>query len=156
MVEFAYNNTKNVSTRHMPFELNCGYHPQILYKEKVDSYSKAKSANKLSAKLRELIIVYQENLHHVHKLQKQSYNKGAKPQNYALSDKVWLNSKYIKTKWKRKLEAKFFRSFQVLYPIEKQAYKLELSRNWKIHNVFHVLLLKQNTSRKKWVNKKVR
>ncbi len=32
-------------------------------------------------------------------------------------------------------------------------YKLELSTKWKIHNVFHVSLLKQNTIRKKRVNK---
>ena len=27
MAEFAYNNAKNASTGHTPFELNCGYHP---------------------------------------------------------------------------------------------------------------------------------
>ena len=26
IVEFAYNNTKNASTGHMAFELNCGYY----------------------------------------------------------------------------------------------------------------------------------
>ena len=68
MAEFAYNNAKNASTGHTPFELNCSYHPRILYKKKVDSRSKSKSADKLSAELRELIIVCQENLHHTQKL----------------------------------------------------------------------------------------
>ena len=27
MAEFAYNNAKNASTGHTPFELNCGFHP---------------------------------------------------------------------------------------------------------------------------------
>ncbi len=27
MAEFTYNNAKNASTGHTPFELNCGYHP---------------------------------------------------------------------------------------------------------------------------------
>ena len=26
-IVFAYNNAKNASTSHTPFELNCGYHP---------------------------------------------------------------------------------------------------------------------------------
>ena len=42
--------------------------------------------------------VCQENLHHAQELQKQAHNKGVKPKNYALYDKVWLNNKYIKTK----------------------------------------------------------
>ena len=39
MAEFAYNNAKNASIGHMPFELNYSYHPWILYKEDVDSRS---------------------------------------------------------------------------------------------------------------------
>ena len=68
MAEFAYNNAKNASTSYTPFELNCGYHPRILYKDDVNPQSKSKSADKLSAKLRELMIVYRENLHHAQEL----------------------------------------------------------------------------------------
>ena len=62
MAEFAYNNAKNVSTGHTPFELNYGYYPWMLYKEEVDSCSKFKSTDKLSVELRELMIVCQKNL----------------------------------------------------------------------------------------------
>ena len=119
MAEFAYNNAKNASTGHMPFELNCSYHPRMLYEEDVDRRSQSKSADKLSAELIELMIVCRENLHHTQKLQKQTHDKGVKPRSYASSEKVWLNSKYIKTKRNRKLEAKFFGPFRVLYPVKK-------------------------------------
>ena len=72
--------------------------------------------------------VCRENLHHAQELQKQAYNKDIKPRSYAPSDKVCLNSKYIKTKQNRMLEAKFFGRFQVLHPASKQAYKLELPK----------------------------
>ena len=72
------------------------------------------------------MIIYQENLHHAKKLQKQAQNKGVKPKSYALVEKIWLNSKYIKTKCNQKLEAKFFGPFQVLHPIDKQVYKFKL------------------------------
>ena len=155
MAEFVYNNAKNASTGHTPFELNCGYHPGMLYKKKLNSRSKSKSAAKLSTELRELIIVCQENLHHAQKLPKRAHNKGVKPRIYAPGNKVWLNSKYIKTKQNRKLETKFFGPFRVLYPVRKQAYKLELSRKWKIHDVFHVLLLEQDTTKKGQMDKDV-
>ena len=128
MAEFAYNNTKNASTGHTPFELNCNYHPQMSYEEDVDPRSQSKSADKLSAELRELMIVCQENLHHAQELQKRTYNKGVKLWSYAPGEKVWLNSKYIKTKRNRKLEAKFFGPFRVLHAVEKQVYKLELPK----------------------------
>ena len=57
MAEFAYNNAKNTSIGHIPFELNYGYHPQTLYKEEVDFRSQSKLADKLSAELKKPMIV---------------------------------------------------------------------------------------------------
>ena len=141
IVEFAYNNAKNANTGHTPFELNCGYQPRMLYEKDVDSRSQSKSADALSAEVRQLMIVCWENLHHAQELQKQGHDKGVKPRSYAPGGKVWLNSKYIKTKRKQKLEAKFFEPFRVLHPIKKQAYKLELPKKGRIHDVFYVSLL---------------
>ena len=53
-----------------------------------------------------------------------------------------------------KLKNKFFGLFQVFHLVKKQAYKLELSTKWKIHNIFHMLLLEQHTTRKGRVNRK--
>ena len=100
--------------------------------------------------------VFQKNLHHAQELQKQAHDKGVKPRSYAPSDKIWLNNKYIKIKCNRKLEAKFFRPFQVLHPIRKQVYKLELSKWWRMHDVFHVSLLEQDTTKKKRMDKQVK
>ena len=64
MAEFAYNNAKNTNTSHTPFELNCNYHPWMLYKEEVNPRSQSKSADELSKELKELMIVYCKNLYH--------------------------------------------------------------------------------------------
>ena len=128
ITEFAYNNAKNTSTGHTPFELNCGYHPCVSYKKDINPYSKLKSAEEFLAGLQKLMLVCRKNLYHAQKLQKQVHNKGTKPKSYATSDKVWFNSKYIKTKQNWKLKAKFFNSFRVLHLITKQAYKLKLSK----------------------------
>ena len=103
MAEFAYNNAKNASTGHMPFELNCGYHPQTSYKEDVNPRFWSKSADELATELRELITVCKKNLQHVYKLQKQYHNKHAKLRSYTLGEKVWLNNKYQN---KTKLQAR--------------------------------------------------
>ena len=126
MAEFTYNNAKHANMRYIFFKLNCGYYPWVSYKNDIDPRSKPKVADKLTKKLRNLMAVYRKNLQHVQKLQKQAHDKGTKPKSYAFSEKVWLNSKYIKTKCNRKLEVKFFRTFQVLHLVGSQAYKLKL------------------------------
>ena len=88
MAEFVYNNAKNASNGHIPFELNYGYYLQMSYKDKIDICFKLKLANKLEAELRELIIVCCENLYHAQKLQKQANNKGVKSPIYVFGDKV--------------------------------------------------------------------
>ena len=41
----------------------------------------------------------------------------------------------------------------MLYIIDKQAYKLELPKKWKIYNIFYLSLLEQNSTRKEQVDK---
>ena len=126
MAEFAYNNAKNASTGHTPFELNYSFHPRVFFEDDVDPRSRSRSANELAKELRELIEICQQNLFHAQELQKRTHNKSVKPRSYAPGEKVWLNSKYIKTKQNRKLEAKFFGPFRILHSVGKQAYKLDL------------------------------
>ena len=79
--------------------------------------------------LKELMNVYCQNFLQAQDLQKRAHDKEMKPRSYALGEKIWLNSKHIKTKKNRKLEAKFFELFQVLHSVGKQVYKLEFPRN---------------------------
>ncbi len=68
MAEFAYNNTKNASTGHTLFELNCGYYPRVSFEEDVVLRSRSRLANKLVEELRELMEVYCQNFLHAQKL----------------------------------------------------------------------------------------
>ena len=76
--------------------------------------------------LRDLMNIWHLNLLHVQNLQKRAYDKIVKLRSYVLGEKIWPNSKHIKTKRNWKLEAKFFGPFQVLHSVEKQAYEMEL------------------------------
>ena len=72
----------------------------MFYKKNVDFCSKSKLADKLLAGLKKLIIVCQNDFNHAKKFQKQVYNKGVKPRSYIPGNKIWFNTKYIKTKQK--------------------------------------------------------
>ncbi len=98
MAKFVYNNAKNASTSYIPFELNCKFYLWVLFKKNVNPSSRSCLANKLADKLRELIEICCQNLLHIQELQKKAHNKWVNSHSYALGKKVWLNSKYIKTK----------------------------------------------------------
>ena len=51
MAKFAYNNAKNASIGHMPFELNCDYYLCVFFKENTNLCSLLKTVNKLSIQL---------------------------------------------------------------------------------------------------------
>lgn len=55
MTEFVYNNAKNANTDHIPFQLNCRYHPIIFIKDEVKLYLRSCSINKLAKELKKLI-----------------------------------------------------------------------------------------------------
>ncbi len=99
-----------------------------------------------------MIEVYCQNLLHAQELQKRAYDKRVKSRSYVSNEKVWLNSKYIKTKKNKKLEKAFFRPFRILHVVENQAYKLELSTSWRIYDVFYILFQKKDTIKKRQVN----
>lgn len=140
MAKFAYNNIKNDSISHTLFEFNSNYHPQTFYKKDVNPYFQSKSADKLIKKLRKLMTISKKNLYHIQKLQKHYYDKYTKFKSYASDEKIWFNSKYVKTKQNCKLEQNSFRTFKVLYLIGKYNYKLKLLKRYKIYGVFYILL----------------
>lgn len=61
MAKFAYNNIIVANSSYTLFELNFVYYPRVFYKENFDLYFKPKIADKLVAKLRNLIFVYKKN-----------------------------------------------------------------------------------------------
>ena len=75
MTEFVYNNTKNTSISHIYFKLNYGFHLYVFFKKDINFYLRFCLAEELTKELRDLILIYQQNLIYTQKLQKQAYNK---------------------------------------------------------------------------------
>lgn len=74
MAKVAYNDVKNISTNHKPFELSYGYHPQASYKEDINPQSQSKKVDKIAIGLKKRMTVCKENLYHAKKLQKQHFD----------------------------------------------------------------------------------
>jgi hypothetical protein len=62
---------------------------------------------------------------------------------FNVEDKILLNFKNIHTSRSfKKLDHKYYESFEMQDLVEKQTYKLSLFHTFRIHNVFYVFLLK--------------
>ncbi len=67
---------------------------------------------------------------------------------FNIENKFLLNFRNIHiSKSSKKLDHKYYESFKIEKFIEKQAYKLRLFQTFRIHNVFHVFLLKSYKKR---------
>ena len=77
MAKVAYNNAKNLSTGHTPFEMNCSYPPWVFFEEDTNPPFQSKLADDLSRELQDLMNVCRENLYHAQELQKQAHKKAS-------------------------------------------------------------------------------
>ena len=95
MAEFVYNITKNASTGHTLFKLNCGYYPCIFFNNDTNFLFQLKTAIEQSSKLNKQMTVCQKKFYYTQEFQKQVHDKGVKSRSYVSSNTVWLKNKYI-------------------------------------------------------------
>ena len=58
-------------------------------------------------------------------------------------EKVWLDSRNLKTLYHKKMAPKREGPFEIVDVLGPLTYRLSLPETWKIHNVFHALLLQR-------------
>ena len=60
---------------------------------------------------------------------------------FKLDQLVWLNTQNLKTKYHKKMAPKHEGPFQISKVLRPVTYRLDLPPTWRIHNVFHAVLL---------------
>jgi len=142
LAEFAYNNSVHHSTRMTPFWANCHYHPPMLFKP-----PKAPS-NMRSEMLVDATVSGMEETHRLLRQSlleaqaRQSKDAGRKDVTFEVGNKVWLSTRHFRTtRPSKKLDYKRTGPYTISKIIIKNAYKLDLPKTMRNHNVFHVLQL---------------
>lgn len=140
VAEFACNNAKNTSTQFSPFFANYGYYPRR------DMEILANPDNPAGASLVERLATVQDFLRTELNYARQAYSEHADKHRlvspFAVGQKVWLNRRHIDTtRPSRKLDHTRLGPFTILESIHDRAFKLDLPKSMKIHNVFHPSLL---------------
>jgi hypothetical protein len=61
---------------------------------------------------------------------------------FTVGQKVWLDTQNMKTNYYKKMAPKQEGPFKIEEVLGPVTYRLKLPNTWKIHNVFHAVLLK--------------
>jgi len=145
MAEFAYNNSVTTGNGVTPFYANYGFHPRTINPpdEKDEPVNPASTVydhwmTAIHGSARKGLAAAQERM-------RRYKNPDRKPPPaYQVGDLVMLNERNIKTRRPlRKMDHKNHGPYQIeKVVVSPLAVRLTLPRKWKIHNVFHVSLLK--------------
>jgi hypothetical protein len=143
MAEFAVNNSVNQSTKMTPFYLNFGENPRT----PLDLLAKTKNvpqAKKLCDRVQENIAIARKYLQQAQQRMSTCANRKRRDVTYLEGAEVLLNTKNIRLKvvGVPKLLPRWVGPFKVKKVISRVAMKLDLPPEWKIHDAFHVSLLK--------------
>jgi hypothetical protein len=142
MIEFAINNAMQLSTSQTPFYMNTGFHPLTPLSQLNESSNTEAKAVRVAWQTR--VKQATDKLKTAQNRQKQLVDSKRRDVTFKVNDTVLLNSKNINIKHagSRKLLPRYIGPFKVTKCIGNVAYQIELPRNMKCHNVFHVSLLK--------------
>ena len=144
-VEMTINSLPNSSTGYSPFFLNYGYHPVLPVELlKGDEEVKIEAVDNFVSRLQREWDHAKRNLLRSVQKQQQYYNQRHRMVEYKVGDLLLLSSKNLSLKnIPAKLQRKSVGPIEVIKKVGPQAYRLSLPDTWKIHNVFHVSLLKR-------------
>ena len=146
--EFAMNNAFNESIRTTPFFLNYGFHP----KSPGDFAFKGikRDHEKFAANMQAALEDAQRCMKLAQERQARYANQGRRELEFEVGDWVLLDGKNLnlKTEGGHNLGKRFCGAYQVDKRVSPVSYELKFTADMKMHDVFHVSLLRAYRKRK--------
>ncbi len=141
--EFAVNNAYHRGMRATPFFLNYGRHPRTPLNSRLDK-DNVPAAKNMAERIAQNVQTARMHLKNAQQRMADFANKHRRKVEYKPGTEVMLSTVNIKLKavGSPKLLPRWVGPFTILKQIGKAAYKLNTPSEWRIHDVFHVSLLK--------------
>jgi transposase InsO family protein len=147
-LEFAYNNAPQKATGFSPFFLNSGHNPNLPSSLIKPQETPVPAVDDFINELSLLTQRAKDEITAAQIKQQQYQDANRKEELFEVGEEVLLSTKHLtpinlKERPSKKLQQRFVGPFKILTKIGQVAYRLDLGPNYRIHNVFHVSLLKK-------------
>jgi hypothetical protein len=145
LAEFAMNNSVSEAHGMTPFFIENGYDPELeVVPEAPGEPITEDGAKKYAEFMTELQAVLRENLIQTQERTKRYYDRRRKEMTFEIGDQVYLRTKNIQTRRPcKKLDQRKIGPYPIIEVINRNAYKLQLPPEIRVHPVFHVELLEK-------------
>jgi hypothetical protein len=148
-IEFAYNNSVQASTGYTPFYLNYGWHPHtpLSLLNPLSRAGGSESADQRVANMHERISHARRTLAVSQQRQKRNADMHRRDISFQVGEKVLLSTANLSLVHTRsqsaKLAPRYIGLFEVVQQVSPVSYRLKLPSHLRIHDVFHVSLLRK-------------
>ena len=144
--EFAYNNSKQLFTGYIPFELDCGQHPSTPA-SLLSQRTSVPAADNFLEHWNTMIAMTNDSLREAQDNQTKYANQHRHHLTFKIGDKVLFSAQYInnsvdRNRPTRKLTPRYLGPYIISTIISSTAYKLDLPATLRIHPVFYISKLK--------------
>ena len=137
IVEFHHNSTPHSFTKRSPFSLLYGYEPRSYPPLSKTFLLALKNCLSILDKARKEALTTHESTQKI-----MASRTTCRFTPWKVGDKVWLKATHFHLHYpSRKLAPKHHGPFKITCILSPLMYQLQLPKTWKIHNIFHALLL---------------
>lgn len=147
-VEYAYNTSKQASTQRTPFEIEDGENPPHWLATALDLESGPSTVDEKLKRILDIRKEVKETLTRAQAVQKENADRNRRHSSFEVGESVKIAASEINPEGmmhKKKLRQQWYGPFKVIKLVGSSCYQIELPRNVKAHDIFHVSVLEKYT-----------